>query len=207
MRTTFNTLICLNGELPGEEFFREFDGRILAADGAALTLAAMGIRANMVIGDMDSLTLREARTIADEVVYSAEQDTNDFEKIFLHAKPEELQGACICGFHGGELEHTLNNWSVLMRYGKSHSPMLYDKGRLAVPVYETFTLAAEPNEIISLIPQPHARITTEGLQWALTNEELRLGSREGARNRAADTTVRIDVHDGALLVFYDAHRS
>ncbi len=93
-----------------------------------------------------------------------------------------------------------------MRYGKSHSPVVYDKGRLAVPVYDNFTLATEPDEIISLIPQPHARITTKGLRWALTNEELRLGSREGARNRSIDTTIRIDVHDGALLVFYDAHR-
>lgn len=224
MRIVFHTLICLNGELPEQdvfvrhfgEGFRERGGRIIAADGAAAKLAERGVRPHVIVGDMDSMqetALREHPLLEGNpqqsdtgitIVRSEEQDTNDFEKIFLLAAPHHHENVCVCGFHGGDLEHTLNNWSVLMRYAQKHRLHIYDKGRLAVPVHDTLLLATYPDEIISLIPQPHARLSTQGLQWALDNEELRLGTREGARNRATGTSVSVTVHDGAVLVFFDA---
>ncbi|MFM8437155.1 MAG: thiamine diphosphokinase [Candidatus Kapaibacterium sp.] len=217
MRISFHTLICLNGELPGREFFaehfgaafRERGGRIIAADGAAAALCALDVRPHVIVGDMDSLAVDHPLAGQTEitVLRSAEQDTNDFEKIFLLSAPQPHERVCICGFHGGDLEHTLNNWSVLMRYARRHPLYVYDKGRLAVAIHDRLDVEVQPEEIISLIPQPHARLSTEGLRWALDNEQLRLGEREGARNRATAHRVSITVHEGAVLVFFDASGS
>jgi thiamine pyrophosphokinase len=68
-------------------------------------------------------------------------------------------------------------------------------------VYDVFTYEAEPDEIVSIIPQPQVRISTSGLKWPLADEVLALGSREGARNRATEKSVTITVHDGSALVF------
>lgn len=48
------------------------------------------------------------------------------------------------------------------------------------------------------------RLTTQGLQWPLTNQWLHLGIREGARNRAIAGDIQIDIHEGALLFICDA---
>jgi thiamine pyrophosphokinase len=205
-RVDFSTLLCLNGELPDADFFHGFGGTVIAADGAAMQLLERGVQPHVIVGDMDSFP-EHAKTSLDAgitLLHSHEQDTNDFEKIFLLAAPQSHEHVCICGFHGGHLEHTLNNWSVLMRYASKHKLYIYDNGRLAMPVTSQLELHTTPGEIISLIPQPHARLSTHGLHWPLNNEELRLGTREGARNRATGSSVRIEVHDGALLVFFDA---
>ncbi|MBC8125208.1 MAG: hypothetical protein H7X70_05695, partial [Candidatus Kapabacteria bacterium] len=77
--------------------------------------------------------------------------------------------------------------------------------RFAIPIYHSFRYEAVPGELLSLIPQPHALITTRGLEWPLTEESLELGTREGARNRASAKTVEVDIHSGSLFFFCDAN--
>ena len=88
-----------------------------------------------------------------------------------------------------------------MRHGRSMRLLALDGDRVGIPVYESFTYTALPEEIISIIPQPRVRLTTEGLQWQLRDEILELGTREGARNRAVQSDVTITVHEGSALVF------
>ena len=60
------------------------------------------------------------------------------------------------------------------------------------------------DEIVSLIPQPEATLTTRGLAWPLNQESLTLGVREGARNRSTGERVELEIHSGAVFVFVDA---
>ena len=61
-----------------------------------------------------------------------------------------------------------------------------------------------PQEILSLIPSPHARLSTQGLQWNLHDEILELSKREGARNICLDKSVQILHHEGRYLFFCDS---
>jgi thiamine pyrophosphokinase len=110
----------------------------------------------------------------------------------------------VLGMHGGDLEHTLNNWSVLMRHGREASLTAFDRGRYAVPISTSFRYSPRPDELLSLIPQPLAHLTTSGLVWDLANEPLELGTREGGRNRASGSEISIELHSGSLLFFCDA---
>ena len=91
-----------------------------------------------------------------------------------------------------------------MRYGREMDLLAYDDNRVGIPLYSNTSYEAQPDELISLIPQPSVTLTTRGLVWELTNEALTLGVREGGRNRSSQTHVDLEVHDGAVFLFVDA---
>jgi len=203
----FDAVVCLHGSLPSDDVFEHLMERpLIAADGAATQLFDRGIIPEFVVGDLDSIRadVRDTLTSMSEFVHQPDQETNDFEKALTFAESMLWKNILVVGIHGGDLEHTLNNWSVLMRFGRSMQLAVLDRERIALPMFESFAYEGTEHEIISLIPQPATRITTRGLYWALNNEHLELGTREGARNRATHPRIEVEVHDGALLFFCDA---
>jgi thiamine pyrophosphokinase len=198
-------LLCLNGELPAKTFFEAFPQTtiIVAADGAAKKLRGYNILPHSIVGDLDSiggeLTFWEG---TDTVIYkNASQDSTDFEKSLEYISRFDSKYIVICGFSGGNLDHTLNNWSTLQRSTDRYHLCIDDGESCALPIRSRVAFDSIKNALISLIPQPYAVITTEGLEWNLKNERLEMGGREGARNRARDSRVTITVHEGSILLF------
>lgn len=203
----FDAAIVLNGDLPEAEIFEHLaDVPLIAADGAADALVRIGVIPEFVVGDLDSVAAETLRMLdgTSELVVEPDQDSNDFEKSLRFAQGQLWKRLLVLGIHGGDLEHTLNNWSVLMRYGRDLALCALDRSRYAIPVFGSFVHVPASDELLSLIPQPLARLTTSGLRWELQSEELSLGMREGARNRAVSERIEITVHDGSLLFFCDA---
>jgi thiamine pyrophosphokinase len=199
-----DAVIILNGTVPDVSVLEGFSSTpFIAADGAANALVDLGVIPDILVGDLDSVRIEvlEAVRAYGTVIIDPDQDSNDFEKALRVAASHLWTNILVLGIHGGELEHTLNNWSVLMRYGRTIRLLALDGTRVGLPVYDVFTYEAEHDEIVSIIPQPQARISTSGLKWPLADEVLALGSREGARNRATEKSVTITVHDGSALVF------
>jgi thiamine pyrophosphokinase len=214
---TPHCIIALHGTLPDRSWFDAHAALpVYSADGAALTLLSMNIRSQAVIGDLDSLMseIEESGPDLDNRMFKhIEHDTNqattDFEKVLEYVYGCGHRYCLIVGFHGGELDHTLNNMSILMRYGKRMNLCVYESGMMALPLYEreeAYRWSVSPGAMISLVPQPMARVTATGVEWTLTNERLALGVREGARNRATEWECRLEIHEGALLLFVPAVR-
>ncbi|MBU3679481.1 MAG: thiamine diphosphokinase [Candidatus Kapabacteria bacterium] len=199
-----DAVILLNGILPGRDVLEVLSSiPFIAADGAANALHDMGIVPDILAGDLDSVRDDVLASVREHgmVIADPDQDINDFEKALRVAASSMWTRVLVAGLHGGELEHTLNNWSVMMRHARTMQLFALDGHRIGIPVYEEFRYHAELDELVSIIPQPHARLTTAGLQWSLTDDVLELGSREGARNRAIATEIAITVHEGSALVF------
>mgnify|MGYP000743027489 CR=1 FL=1 len=58
------------------------------------------------------------------------------------------------------------------------------------------------SKTISIIPFPEAKkITSKGLQYQLTNEDLTFGKRIGTRNKAIENEVKITFKSGELFIF------
>jgi len=205
----FDVLLCLDGDLHAtKDFFDNFkDSIIIAADGAAHKLQQFDISPSFIIGDLDSfyVSKNENKFSQSTIINISDQESNDFEKCLIFCQECCYTDILICGFHGGIAEHTLNNWSVLMRHSHSLNLCVYEKGRYAIPLRKSVQFHSEKGEIISLIPQPRAKVTTSGLQWNLVNEYLELGVREGARNCALSENVSIEIHEGNLLLFCNSH--
>lgn len=202
-----DALICLKGAPPSITELEHFaDVPIIAADGAANLLYDLDVLPEYVVGDLDSVLpeVLEAMRTTTEIIVEIDQDINDFEKALRFAQQMLWKSVLVTGIHGGDLEHTLNNWSVFMRYGTSMDLLALDGNRIGIPLYGPTSYAASEHEIISLIPQPTASLTTQGLHWPLTREHITLGLREGARNRAVEPSVVVDIHEGAVFMFVEA---
>lgn len=203
----FSAVVCLNANLP-DKFVFDLVAQLplLVADGAANKILSLGLEPTKVIGDMDSLlNTNQLRIPQEKLLIIPDQETNDFEKILQYCIRNNYNDLLIFGFHGGELEHTLNNWSVLKKYCKALNLCIFDNNRYGIPIFEPVELFVNIGEIISLIPQPMVRLRTHNLEWELNDEILELGKREGARNVAVGEHLTLEVLEGELLLFIN-HR-
>ncbi len=196
-------IVCANGDIPPKDFFRFFSHLpIIATDGAGLRLLQeYHILPSVVIGDFDS---SDPAAYPVPTVYDPSQEEPDFEKALRYALKQGHRSILITGIHGQDFDHTLNNWSIYIRYSRHHFLWIYDHQQIAIGVTQSVRCSVQPGDTISLIPQPAALLTTHGLQWALRREWLRLGKREGARNRAVASEIIIEVHKGSCLLFVPA---
>lgn len=200
----FSAIVCLNANLPPKDIFEMVSGiPKIAADGAAFQMLEIGIEPDLIIGDMDSFALTPSYHEIDKnkILVIPDQETNDFEKILLYCLRNGMNDLLVIGFHGGELEHTLNNWSVFKKYSRRLNMCLFDQNRYGISIFESVRLLVNCNEIISLIAQPKVKLTTKNLEWELKNEVLELGCREGARNVAIAEEIEIEIHEGEMLLF------
>jgi thiamine pyrophosphokinase len=203
----YDALLCLNANMPGKKFFKKFrDIPIIAADGAANQLIDKKVVPDFIIGDLDSIDDEVKTQVGNvsEIIHEPSQEKNDFQKILEFSLQKGWNNLLICGFHGGQLEHTFNNWSVFMRFSRELNLCIYDVKRYGIAVFDEINLSTYENEIISLIPQGKCRLSTKNLKWELINDILELGIREGARNRAIGDEIELDIHEGSLIVFFDA---
>ena len=204
-----SAIICLNGSLPKAEFYTFFpDCPIIAADGAANTLILQGIIPSVIIGDLDSFTpslLPDSCNTT--IIKEINQEINDFEKSLIFALKNNFNSILIVGFQGGDLEHTLNNVSVLWKlFSRFSSIIIADlHNRIGIPFDKSFIFSSgKIGEIVSLIPSHSALISTKGLTWNLQKEVLELSIKEGARNSVSDFFPEIHIHSGRLLFFCEA---
>ena len=202
----YDALICLNGLISDDYIFSEYRNLpIICADGSANLLYNKQIIPDYIIGDLDSLDKELFKNLIspEKIIFKPDQNSNDFEKVLKFCLTKKYQNVLILGFHGGLLEHSLNNQSVLSRYSKILNINILENKRIALVVSKSTEFEVETGETISLIPQPKCRLTTSGLKWELQDQYLELGIREGARNESTTYLVKLEIHEGELLFFCD----
>ncbi len=201
----FDAVLCLDGTLPEETVFRQCAyAPLIAADGAAVKLFRLyQQRPAYIVGDLDALLAAPEHELLQGVplVQVSEQDTNDFEKALNFAAARGWRRVLVVGFQGEEPDHTLINWSVAARYATKLELCFYDFGRYGIPLSSSVSIPLDIGEVVSLVPQPAAEVTTAGFVWELRGEELRWGVRESARNSVRKTPVHILLHSGQVLLF------
>lgn len=201
-------LLVLNGIIDFEVLKRYVPivTTIISTDGAASQLYSQEIVPSLVIGDMDSLPKHIVGVLSQltTIMTIDDQDTTDFEKALLHCKNMGIKDVLVFGFHGGDFDHSFNNVSVLAKFSNDFRFQIVDNGRMCFHI-DTPTTFRNVNvgEIVSLLTYNEVKVTTTGLFWSLTEEYLRFGEREGARNKATDTEVGLDIHFGSMIACFD----
>ena len=192
----YKSLLCLNGELPDVTFFKENRLPVIAADGAANQLHAIGIRPNIIIGDLDS-----ASTVVLETTQSLHlpcQNSNDFQKTLGYLRDNALLPSIVVGINGGCLDHVLNNINIFM--GTEcllYAPPL--RG-FVLNALKKITLTLPLNTKISLLGIPQAPVSSTGLKWELSLSELAFPGATSCYNRVMQETITLEVHQGDVLV-------
>ena len=205
-------VIFANGDLPelnaAQALLRDGD-HLVAADGGAHHLLAMGIIPNILIGDLDSV---DEKTLSELVQsglvikrFPEEKDETDLELALGYALERGATSILVLAAIGGRLDQTLANLMLLTYPKLSGIDVRLDDGiEEAFFCHSQVEVHGRSGDIVSLIPWGGKveGVVTEGLQWALQDETLHADRSRGISNIMLAEQARITTRTGLLLVIH-----
>jgi thiamine pyrophosphokinase len=203
------TIIFANGELPNIEKARalvQTDDYIICADGGTRHALALGLKPNLIVGDLDSVTDVELKIASAKIVqYPRNKNETDLELALNHALVKKTSSILIIGALGGRLDQTLGNISLLSDPRLSTLDCRLDDG--AEEVFfcrDRSKFEGRRGDVVSLIPWNDAvkGIRMRGLRWSLNNETLYPDKTRGISNEMLNTVAEVSIETGLLLVIH-----
>jgi len=183
---------------------------LVAVDGGAETLARVGLVPGLLVGDLDSITIRtrealEAQGVEVAVLPTAKDET-DTEAALRLVMERGADDITVYGALGGpRLDHLVGNLLLLS------SPWLAAaRVRLVDDWHEAFlvkggsTFNGERGDTVSLLPlTPRVEdVWTEGLLYPLVYEPLSQSATRGVSNAMTGETARVTHGEGVLLLIH-----
>ncbi|MDP3542242.1 MAG: thiamine diphosphokinase [Elusimicrobiota bacterium] len=209
-----SALIFLNGELRDPRGARAAARRAdwtICADGGARHAAALRVRPDFVVGDMDSMPRRKRpsrhritfikprpkRPSRHRITFidDPDQSRSDLDKALGLARRLGARRVVVAAARGGGLDHELVNFAVLEK-AERLDVLVIDGGTARLLGPGRHRLALKKGARFSLLAAPRARLSLSGARFALKNERLVRGSR-GLGNRAEGVVV-LTVREGRV---------
>jgi thiamine pyrophosphokinase len=183
---------------------------IVAADGGARWLDAMGIRPHLLVGDLDSVDAHVIERLAADGVaiecHPADKDASDAELALDRALASGADEVAVLGALGGErLDHELANLLLLADPSRRVRDLRVVRGGTVVRALqggERLSLRGAIGDLVSLLPigGEAEGVRTAGLRFPLDGESLRLGPSRGLSNVITDQPASVSLERGTLLV-------
>ena len=188
-----------HGSLPRDAF-------VIAADSGLEHVRALGRRADLVVGDLDSvseetLTLARKSDVPIEA-HPADKDATDLELALRAAQRHGADRVTILGAGGGRLDHFLANVLLLAHADFSSFSIQAFVGNAHVHVFRSVVeLHGAVGSLVSLLPVggPARGVRTAGLRWPLADDDLRHGSTRGVSNEMTSDVATVTLREGVLL--------
>ncbi len=199
-------LIIANGEPPKKQLLLSLANDaslVVCADGGANIALRFGLQPDAIVGDMDSIHAQafvKFRKIT--IVEDHDDNTTDLEKAIRWVISQKIELITVVGATGKRLDHSVGNLGVLVKFhSDAQINFVDDRGELEF-VGRELRFEAKKGTTVSLIPVTRCEgVTTIGLEYALKNECLELGVREGTSNKVTGSPVVITVEQGNLLLY------
>lgn len=200
-------LILGNGEPPSRELINQFiggDTLLLCADGGADTARRYDLVPDYIVGDLDSISRASSAGVDPTHIIRVDADNTgtDIQKVLRHAVDLGISEAVLLGFTGGRTDHLLWNLSVFKTFAEQIALRIVDEYCDLRLIGQRIRFRATIGQKISLCPLngPVDGITTTGLKFALQNESLVPGLRDGISNEVVGDIIEIQVERGDLLL-------
>lgn len=178
---------------------------IVGVDGGAHKLLEANCVPPMLFGDFDSLEEKELQqmiSLGTEVYrYPEHKDETDLELALDWAADSGCQTARVLGGLGGRFDHSLGNLGLLVKMWHRGLKVYLLDVEHTIFVFDGTCEFGEylPGTGVSLIPiEGKARVTTEGFEYPLCDEELFFASTRGIHNKIQ--TIDAKVHSEGLLL-------
>jgi thiamine pyrophosphokinase len=216
-----DALIIADGDVPSratvERFFPDWHTTpplVVAADGGALKAGALGLRPDVVVGDLDSLGVHDVERLRHDGVqvlaFPTGKDESDTELAVREAISRGAQRLRLVGALGGRrVEHSLANVLLLTMPELAELDVAIVDGASTLRVMGTrggdrFEVHGEAGDYVSLLPLSEVvdGVTTGGLAYELAGEALRQGPARGLSNELTGQRAQITTRAGRLLVVH-----
>ena len=174
-------------------------GTIICTDGSANKLLKNGLTPNVIIGDMDSVTI-DRDSFTGKFIEIANQNNSDLEKSFDWCKANNLSPLTVLGASQGREDHMLGNLALLVNYSDMLDLTFFTDYFIITCHQGERSFSSFEQQLVSILPaeQIHS-IKTDGLEFPLNNEPLQFSTR-GLSNRATGSQFTIS-SSGKILVF------
>ncbi|HET9497763.1 MAG TPA: thiamine diphosphokinase [Candidatus Limnocylindria bacterium] len=182
---------------------------VIAADGGADWLAAVGVPPHHVVGDLDSVNPDTVRRLADTGVpveqHPIDKDASDLELSLAAAAAAGADEVVVLGGLGGDLDHLAANLLLLgseLAAGRATS-LVHDRttARMLIgPAHLELGAPAGSRVSLLAVGGPADGVTTRGLRWSLDDAQLIPGSSRGLANVVLDAPAAITITAGQILV-------
>jgi len=206
-------LVCViaGGDLPDGPLVKRIARSaemVVCADGGARHARRLGIRPDLILGDLDSLPPAVRRFFRGVTVRRVpDQESTDLEKALKHCISIGAVAAVVLGAIGDRIDHSAGALGCFRRFGKKLRLTVVDRTGTISLLGRDETLPSYRGERFSLIPLDRCTgVRLDGARYPLRGEPLRLGVREGIGNSATGRSVRVR-HTGGTLLFYRMRRA
>ena len=195
-------LLVLNG-ISDKKFLTETAKNysfIVAADGGANKCLKAGIKPDITVGDLDSITPKNKAVLKNRLKQVARQDNSDFEKALDYLKTLKPKQVDIVLAIGGRFDFCFSNFFAASAYLKYFDIRFLLPNAVVYLLSKGAKIKAEKGARVSLIALEEIKnISTSNLVFALKNENLPVGQR-GLSN-IAKGNFAVTFKNGKLLVF------
>jgi thiamine pyrophosphokinase len=178
------------------------DALVIAADGGIIEAERLGLRVDLLVGDLDSAPADAIARTPRVERHPVDKDASDLELAMEAAVAAEARRIVVVGGDGGRLDHLLGNAFLLGsdRWAALEIDAVLGDAQITV-VRDERSVEGEVGELISLyaVGGPARGVTTEGLRWALREGELVPGSSLGLSNEFSEAWATVRVRDGVVL--------
>ena len=208
MQTENRAVLFANGQArPGFEVSLLPGDFLVAVDGGLRHLKRLGLRPQLLIGDLDSVDASELAEIMDAGIevqrFPPAKDQTDLELALEYALKIGYAQIVIAYPFGDRVDHTLGNLSLLARPDLAEKTLSLEDGQVEARLFNTSaSLPTQAGDLVSLIAwgEPVEEIITTGLEYPLNHETLVPWQTRGISNVALADSIELDFKSGRLLV-------
>ncbi len=184
---------------------------IACADGGTRQVERLGLRPDVVIGDLDSaseVALERLRRAGARVIsYPAEKDKTDLDLAVEYAVAAGIRDIVALAALGGRVDHALANIMLTVKaQSLGASLVLTDGASVARLITAEAEIVGAPGDWVSLVAVGGAvrGVSTEGLKYPLRGADLGLGETLGVSNELTGQRARVKVEAGQLIAIHTA---
>ena len=204
-----HALLIGNGETQEAVFLQKLARKadlILAADGGADRALSAGVRPDVVIGDLDSVSPQAKKILpAEKFIFENNQNNTDLEKALDYLIAHQCTQCTLTGFVGGRWDFTFGNFLSVYPYLDKMDICVAGKGWKIWPLTHSVTKTVRPGARVSLIPAADCQnVTLQGLVYPLEHANLSLGrTGQTLSNAAKLSEITISFDKGFLLLYIE----
>lgn len=180
---------------------------VICADGGVRHLIEINEKPDMVLGDLDSISIENLEYIKKENIktekFPPEKDKTDTELAMDYLIEKGCTEISFIGVTGSRQDHTMANifllYTLLQRKIKG---IIFDDNNTIYVVDDLLCLEKKENTYISIVPISEAgiRLSITGFFYDLNNCFMPFGSTHGISNEVLGEMGKIQIHTGKALV-------
>lgn len=196
------------GEFSPCEITLQENDLVIAADGGYDHLIRMGLRADVALGDFDSVSSNEIwdDTICEKMTYPPEKDDTDMMLAIKLGLSRGFGQFAIYGGLGGRLDHTIANIQALSYLAEHHAQgvLYHEDCALTVIKDSSYTIEKTYAGCVSVfsLSNTSKNVTIRGLQYEVEGITLTNAFPLGVSNSAVGKKGIISVENGTLLILW-----